>query len=327
MVISKSIGDMIFNKEQNAGDLFSLYCFYYFTAKWQHTNQAWALKEYCMKALDWGDERFSRTYKRLEELKLIETIIRRNEDGKMKRKSRYVRVKFIWGRERLTDEIIHQRENPLLGKPSTGDSVTNALSTNSLNALSVGSEQTKILNSTPVETELEYILIGGYEEAENFDSDGNISGNKIINSVTGKKITNWELNKLKQAYKEKYNLSAKKEERQVLKKKEKPEVEEKAKKAVEIWNKYKTIAQIGVKGFRNSTVKDQIIPECVRITPDIVKELKRLSDYSVEDFEIAVKKYVKDILNRTPDNDYARHRYSFYEFLKKEGGFINFLNK
>ena len=90
------------------------------------------------------------------------------------------------------------------------------------------------------------------------------------------------------------------------------------------WN---TFLIPSVSGYRNLLAK-KLLPECRKITPDIEKALtKILNGYSEEDVKNSIKNYVADILNRNPDNDYARHRFSFYEFLKQSNGFVKFINK
>ena len=93
------------------------------------------------------------------------------------------------------------------------------------------------------------------------------------------------------------------------------------------WNSLDTSKVLNVTNPKNTTTLKKLLPRCNGITEPIEKSFGKLSGYSAEDFERATKNYVKEILNRDPKNDYANHRFSFYEFFKQENGFIKFLNK
>ena len=59
IVISKATSD-IFLKEKNPSELMALYWFYYYTAKWQGTNNAKATTFYAAKGLKWGEDKIRR---------------------------------------------------------------------------------------------------------------------------------------------------------------------------------------------------------------------------------------------------------------------------
>lgn len=90
------------------------------------------------------------------------------------------------------------------------------------------------------------------------------------------------------------------------------------------WNSY-LIPKVS--GYRN-LMASKLLPECRKITPDIEMALSKiLRTYGQEDIEAAIKNYVADILNRNPENDFAKHRFSLFEFLKQSNGFTKFNNK
>lgn len=55
-------------------DAFTLYAFYYKTAKWQKTMEPWANNEYVMKNLGWGRPRLLKTKAQLEKAQMIEQV-------------------------------------------------------------------------------------------------------------------------------------------------------------------------------------------------------------------------------------------------------------
>jgi hypothetical protein len=61
-------------ESEHPSDLIALYMFYYYTAKWQKTNQIKATESYVRVALKWGEDRFRRSKKLLVELGLIKNI-------------------------------------------------------------------------------------------------------------------------------------------------------------------------------------------------------------------------------------------------------------
>jgi len=124
----------LFSYEKGA-DAVALYLFYYYTAKWQKTNQIKATTEYAMKALNWGRDRFSRAKKILTETGLIEDITKKDKDGKII--GWFIKINFIWSTEkgeRVVRSLLDKttlRKTHRVEKPQT-----NALSNNNKNALS-----------------------------------------------------------------------------------------------------------------------------------------------------------------------------------------------
>ena len=135
----------IFLKEDNPAELIALYSFYYYTAKWQGTNQPKCTVSYAAKGLHWGERKVNKINKRLKEIGLIESIKLKSQEGKIS--GHYIRVKFIFSSS--TEEKIHTVQNEQYEDKNHTDnfaqcglthsmhsSTTNALSSNNINALS-----------------------------------------------------------------------------------------------------------------------------------------------------------------------------------------------
>lgn len=120
IVLSKSLLDILLN-EKESHYLIALYCFYYYTAKWQKTNQPKVTNGYVTKKLQWGIPKIIKTKTKLIELNLIENVVTRNEKNQIS--GHYIKVNFIWSNEKATLCNSHTVENEN----------TNALSTNSKN--------------------------------------------------------------------------------------------------------------------------------------------------------------------------------------------------
>lgn len=71
MILTKQTLD-IFLQQENPSELISLYTFYYYTAKWQKTNQPKCTTEYVSKVLHWSRTKVTKVKKQLIELGLIE---------------------------------------------------------------------------------------------------------------------------------------------------------------------------------------------------------------------------------------------------------------
>jgi len=127
IILSKPLLDTFLSKS-NPADLIALYCFYYYTAKWQKTNQPKATNNYCMEGLGWGYQKLYRTQQQLIELKLIEKLNTRDTLGKIS--GWYIKVNFIWKKD-----TTQNYQNPELVKSRTGKQKINALSYNNINAL------------------------------------------------------------------------------------------------------------------------------------------------------------------------------------------------
>lgn len=140
IILSKILLDKLL-KQDNPSDLIALYSFYYYTAKWQKTNQPKATDNYCMNGLKIGYDRFRKAKNKLLELGLIEKLQIRIDN---KIFEWIIKINFIW-----KDATYKNSENLELGKPRTRKTKINALSTNNKNALSTNTPREKIPPKTP----------------------------------------------------------------------------------------------------------------------------------------------------------------------------------
>lgn len=126
-----------FLKSDNPAELIALYSFYYYTAKWQKTNQPKCTTGYAANGLKWSESKIRKFKKELIDLGLIEDIALRDEHNKIA--GHYIKLNYILKQSTLTN--FHTIENPQCGN---GDSVenlrTNALSVNNINALSTNNK-------------------------------------------------------------------------------------------------------------------------------------------------------------------------------------------
>jgi hypothetical protein len=107
IVLSKPLLDILLAQPAAIrSDLISLYCFYYYTAKWQKTNQPKATVEYTTNGLGWSRNRVCKIKGELIRLGLIENIVQRKERNRVI--GHFVRVNFIWG---LQNTYLHNMEN------------------------------------------------------------------------------------------------------------------------------------------------------------------------------------------------------------------------
>ena len=90
VIIPKQVFEILL-KQDNPGDLIGLYSFYYYTAKWQKTNQPKCTNTYCMKGLQYGEDRFMRAKKKLMEIGLIESV----KIGSGKDAGWYVKILYL----------------------------------------------------------------------------------------------------------------------------------------------------------------------------------------------------------------------------------------
>lgn len=143
LIISTFTVDKILKETNHPADCLALYNFYYYTAKWQETNQPKATTEYCAKGLGMSRDRVKQAKRELIKLNLIEDVTIR--DAEQKITGWYIKVCYIW--RETTQRDFHRVEN----------STTNALSVTTLNALSVTKEEKK--KEKPFNEELNNELI------------------------------------------------------------------------------------------------------------------------------------------------------------------------
>lgn len=142
VILTKQTLD-VFLRQENAAELIALYTFYYYTAKWQQTNQPKCTTDYVAKALHWNRGKVCKVKKQLVEFGLIEDV-RIVDHVTKKVRGYYIKMNYIFKKETL--EKSQCTSNPPTGNEVQGASVpenegvafeyTNALSTNNTNALS-----------------------------------------------------------------------------------------------------------------------------------------------------------------------------------------------
>lgn len=133
IIFSKQTIDL-FLEQPHPANLIALYCFYYYTAKWQKTNQPKATVAYVAQGLRWGKDKVRSNKQRLIKLGLIEDA-RHTDKATGKVKGWYVKIKYLWKREN------HPTDLPEGGLyHSVVYRGTNAYSVNKVNALSVNSK-------------------------------------------------------------------------------------------------------------------------------------------------------------------------------------------
>lgn len=124
-----------FLKTEAPADAMALYTFYYYTAKWQETNQPKCTTAYTSKALHWSEAKVRKIKKILNDAGLIEDIQEKDKDGKIS--GHYIKLNYVIKQSTLKET--HTVENPQCGTSDTVENrETNALSANSVNALSSG---------------------------------------------------------------------------------------------------------------------------------------------------------------------------------------------
>ncbi len=154
VILTKQTLD-IFLKETNPAELIALYIFYYYTAKWQKTNQVKCTSSYVAKGLHWSESKVRKVKKQLIEFGLIQDVKTRDEQNKIT--GHYIKMNYIFKKETLGkhEHKSHPNDNPQCGNENENNSKshpndfaqggkgytmenrgTNALSANNLNALS-----------------------------------------------------------------------------------------------------------------------------------------------------------------------------------------------
>ena len=134
IMLSKQTLDL-FLKQNNPSDLIGLYSFYYYTAKWQQTDQPKCTTIFTAKALHWGEQKTIKTKRTLIELGLIEDLVITNKNGQIK--GHYIKINYIWKQSTIKNNSLDLNEKTT--PPQTaGVEVreTNALSAINENALS-----------------------------------------------------------------------------------------------------------------------------------------------------------------------------------------------
>lgn len=200
VILTKQTLD-IFLKQENPSELIALYTFYYYTAKWQHTNQIKCTTDYVAKGLHWNKHKVIRVKKQLLAFGLIEDARIVDETTK-KVTGYYIKMNYIFKKTTLDKSQCAQNphtgsealENPKtsVSKSDTLENEhTNALSTVNLNALSAVNlereikkrENAKRFSPPTVQEVKEYCLERGNNiDAEKFVAFYQSKGWKVGNN-------------------------------------------------------------------------------------------------------------------------------------------------
>ena len=136
IILTKQTYDA-FLKSDNPAELIALYSFYYYTAKWQKTNQPKCTTGYTANGLKWSESKIRKFKKELIDLGLIEDVAIRDERNKIA--GHYIKLNYILKQSTLTNS--HTIENPQCGNSDSVEKKgTNALSDNNINALSTNNK-------------------------------------------------------------------------------------------------------------------------------------------------------------------------------------------
>jgi hypothetical protein len=109
IILSKGLVDL-FLRQENPADLIALYIFYYYTAKWQRTNQPKATTDYAAKSLGWSGDRVRKIKKRLISLGLIKNVVKKDPESN-KIVGYYIHLNFIWRRANSENFIPESKQN------------------------------------------------------------------------------------------------------------------------------------------------------------------------------------------------------------------------
>ena len=120
-------------------DALALYTFYYYTSKWQKTNQPKAADRYCAKGLHWRMTKFLSAKRLLKKMGLIEVVTTKSK-GKVT--GWYVKLKYKWTHKKEA-EILNSRASQSTETRASQNQVVemgiqNAYSANNLKCLQRG---------------------------------------------------------------------------------------------------------------------------------------------------------------------------------------------
>lgn len=162
IILTKQTCDLLLSQEKGS-DLIALYVFYYYTAKWQGTNQPHCTTPYASVGLGWTIQRLRKAKKKLIELGLISDVKTVNESNKIT--GHYIKMNYIFkketesdhGVEKATGGNFNEVETPTPNALSVNN--LNASSDNSKNALSVNKENANNKNNKKENVELENKIV------------------------------------------------------------------------------------------------------------------------------------------------------------------------
>lgn len=132
VILTKETIDRFLSSD-NPSDIMALYTFYYYSSKWQETNQPKCTTSYAAAGLKWSEAKVRKTKKQLVDMGLIEDIQIKGNDGRIS--GHYIKLNYVVKQSTLTKN--HTVENPQCGEQHSVDKRdTNAFNNNNINALS-----------------------------------------------------------------------------------------------------------------------------------------------------------------------------------------------
>lgn len=183
MVVYKTTFELLLRQE-HSGWLIALFMFYYYTAKWQNSNQVKATAGYVASGLHWSIERVRRTKKELEALGLIVSIKKRNSTGNIVGHYVKLRLKLKEPSKQIHNNedvpiprIPHVMGNPIYGEthamglPISGKSEYKCLSYNNIkNKKSlIENRYKKSPNQNNLQSEFYTLLGKDFESSKSFN--------------------------------------------------------------------------------------------------------------------------------------------------------------
>lgn len=136
IILTKQTVD-IFLKSNSPADVMALYTFYYYTAKWQETNQPKCTTGYAAQGLKWSETKIRKVKKELIALGLIEDVQQKDASGKIC--GHFIKLNYVIKQSTL--QANHTAEKPQGGEIESVECLgTNALSNNNINALSANNK-------------------------------------------------------------------------------------------------------------------------------------------------------------------------------------------
>jgi hypothetical protein len=136
IIIPKIIIDE-FLKFKNPSELIALYSFYYYTAKWQKTNQPKCTTIYASNGLHWNKDKIIKVKNQLKAIGLVNDF-KQIDQNTHKVKGWYIKINYILKKTTVEESL--KNHPPLFPEGGNSQRVeiedTNALSSYNLNALS-----------------------------------------------------------------------------------------------------------------------------------------------------------------------------------------------
>ena len=170
IIITKQTFDAFLRSDFPA-DLIALYNFYYYTAKWQETNQPKCTTGYTAEGLKWSEAKVRRAKKELMQLGLVEDV-QQKVNGKVT--GCFIKLNYILKQETIHhtndfpqggNESNHPYDFPQGGNVHRVENLqTNALNPNNINALS--SDNINALSSDTLAAEIDTKAKSSLKELE-----------------------------------------------------------------------------------------------------------------------------------------------------------------